>query len=461
MRSSVSAYPSIGASCTGLAKRARGAAGFTLVEVLAACLVLAIGIVATFTMLDSAGRAASANNARVGASNLAREIAEYARGTDYDSLQPATVVGALRAHSRITGVSDWKIQRRGVTYTVQASVCTFDDPKDGLAAADPPNACTPKAAAVAGAPAEVNPDDFRRVTVTLLWSDRQGAHRLTQAALVVNPSGGLGPRITSFPEPAAQITSGTSVSWTAALNPVTTTAADALHWIVDDGVSQGDVSGSGATTWAFTWDLGTLGTAPFTMDGTYQVSAQAFDSRGVPGEARSVTVHVNRRIPYAPASLKLGRNEQHGGIVDLDWSRNLERDVIGYRVWRVGLLGARTQICTDTGLDYTVRTSCVDTNPNGLVLPVGIAQLRRRRGGSHRPQGGFEQHPQRRRDRRRSCRPSRRARTRPSPTRRRSSTACRSSRGPRRRSTRRRASVRSASTASTATEARASPTATT
>jgi hypothetical protein len=108
------------------------------------------------------------------------------------------------------------------------------------------------------------------------------------------------------------------------------------------------------------------------MDGTYQVAAQAFDVRGVPGEARSVTVHVNRRIPYAPSNLTLGRNDQHGGIVDLDWSRNPERDVIGYRVWRVGLLGARTQICTDSGLDYTVKANCVDRNPNGLVLPVGI-----------------------------------------------------------------------------------------
>jgi prepilin-type N-terminal cleavage/methylation domain-containing protein len=350
----------------------RGQAGYTLVEVLVAALVLAIGIFAAFSMLDAAGRSAAGNNARVGATNLAREISEYARGTDYDDLQPGTLVTALRSHSRISGPTNWAIERRGVTYSIQASVCTFDDPKDGLAATDPPNACTPKAAAVAGAPAEVNPDDFRRVRLTLQWSDRQGPHSLTQVALIVNPSGGLGPRITNFPEPAAQITSGTSVSWTTALNPVTTTPADALHWTVDDGVSQGDISGAGATNWAFAWDLGTLGTSPFTMDGTYQVAAQAFDVRGVPGEARSVTVHVNRRIPYAPSNLTLGRNEQHGDIVDLDWSRNPERDVIGYRVWRVGLLGARTQICTDSGLDYTVKASCVDRNPNGLVLPVGI-----------------------------------------------------------------------------------------
>ena len=352
-------------------KRARAEHGFTLIEVLVASLVLAVGIFAAFTMLDTAGKTAATNNARVAASNLAREISEYARGTDYDSLQPGTLVSALRTHSRITGTSTWKIERRNVTYKIQASVCTFDDPKDGLSAADPPNPCTPKAAAVAGAPTEVNPDDFRRITLKLSWSDRTGPHALTQTALVVNPSGGLGPRITSFPEPAGQITAGTSVGWVSAVNPVTTTAADALHWTVDDGVSTGDLSGVSTTSWAFSWNLGTLGTAPFTMDGTYLVSAQAFDSRGVPGEARAVTVHVNRRIPYAPTNVKLGRNEQHGNVVDIDWSRNLERDVLGYRVWRVGLLGARTQICTDSGLDYTIKTSCTDTSPNGLALPVG------------------------------------------------------------------------------------------
>jgi prepilin-type N-terminal cleavage/methylation domain-containing protein len=355
-------------------KRTGQESGFTLVEVLVASIVLAIGVFAAFTLLDSAGRTASTNNARVAASNLAREVSEYARGSDYDLLQPTTLVTTLRSHPRIAGTGNWTIERRGVRFAVQASVCTFDDPKDGLSATDPPNPCTPKAAAVANAPTEVNPDDFRRVTLRLTWTDRQRSHAVTQSALIVNPSGGLGPRITSFPAPAAQITStsATTISWAAAVNPVVTTPADALHWTVDDGVSQGDISGSSATNWAFDWTIGALDTPPFTLDGTYLVSAQAFDTRGVPGEARSVSVHLNRRIPYAPTGVKLGRNVQHGGIVDLDWRRNAERDVIGYRVYRVGLLGGRTQICTDAGLDYTVKTSCADTNPNGLTLPAGM-----------------------------------------------------------------------------------------
>ena len=72
---------------------------------------------------------------------------------------------------------------------------------------------------------------------------------------------------------------------------------------MDDGVSQGDISGSSATSWAFDWTIGALDTPPFTLDGTYLVSAQAFDTRGVPGEARSVSVHLNRRIPYAPTGV--------------------------------------------------------------------------------------------------------------------------------------------------------------
>jgi hypothetical protein len=249
----------------------------------------------------------------------------------------------------------------------------FDDPKDGLSASPPPNPCTPAAAAIGGAPAEINPDDFRRLTLTLQWSDRTGTHRMTQTALIVNPSGGLGPRIINLPERSSDVNSGNLVSWTAAANPVTTTPADALTWTASDGVSQGALSGSSATSWAFDWDLGTLGTAPFVYDGSYLVSAQAFDTRGVPGETRSVTIHVNRRNAYAPGSFSGGKNVRHGGVVDLDWLRNKERDVVGYRVWRVSALGlTRTQICDDSGLSYTVKTSCTDTSPGGFTLPAGV-----------------------------------------------------------------------------------------
>ena len=354
-------------------------AGFTLVELMVSCMVLAVGVLGAFILLDTANRTISSNNGRVAGTNLARELSEYARGTDYDLLTPTQVEAGLRTRARIAGTGAtgaWKIERRGEVYNVTPTVCTFDDPKDGLAATSPLNACT-AAAAIAGAPTEINPDDFRRLTLELRWSDRQGPHRMVQTALIVNPSGGLGPRITNLPEPAAQIipgqiTSGNQAAWIGGSNPLTTTPANAVTWTASDGVSQGSLTGSGASSWAFDWDLGTLGTPPFVYDGTYLVSAQAFDARGVPGETHSVSVHVNRRVAFAPTGLTLGTNGQHGGVVDIDWLRNKERDVAGYRIWRVSALGlVRTQICQDSGLTYTVKTSCTDLNP-GLSQPLGI-----------------------------------------------------------------------------------------
>jgi hypothetical protein len=73
------------------------------------------------------------------------------------------------------------------------------------------------------------------------------------------------------------------------------------------------------------------------LDGTYIVSAQAFDARGIPGQMRSTSVQLNRSAPAAPTGLAGGRNDRISTqpIVDLQWDKNLERDILGYRVYRV------------------------------------------------------------------------------------------------------------------------------
>ena len=190
----------------------RDSSGFSLVEVMIAALILVVGAGAAFSLIDSANRSVSFNSARVGATNLGRELAEYARTTDYDLLQPAQIVTALRKHTTIAGTISggvWTIQRRGVTYTVTTERLRLRRPKDGLGAVPPPNSC-PTPAAVAGAPAEINPDDYRRVTHTLSWNARGRPGTASQAALIVNPAGGLGPRVTQFDEPAAQVTAARS-----------------------------------------------------------------------------------------------------------------------------------------------------------------------------------------------------------------------------------------------------------
>lgn len=317
--------------------RLRDSSGFSLVEVMVAMLILIMGAGAAFALIDNANRAVTSNGARVAGTNLGRELTEFARTTDYDLLQPTQIVTALRKHPTITGAlagSDWKIERRGVTYTVAVDVCTFDDPKDGLAATAPDNAC-PKPAPVAGAPAEVNPDDFRRVTYTLTWNVRSRGGTLSQSTLVVNPAGGLGPRITTFTEPTTQIT-GNSISWGSSQPlKLESTPATTLRWTADDGVSLGD-AGGGPTAWGFDWDFGPeFGSpAPWVRDGTYTIQAQASDSRGVPGEGKIITVHVNRHAPNPVTGLVGGYNASRD-VVDMRWERYDERDLQGYRVTRV------------------------------------------------------------------------------------------------------------------------------
>ncbi len=341
--------------------RLRDSSGFSLVEVMIAALILVVGAGAAFSLIDSANRSVSSNSARVGATNLGRELSEYARTTDYDLLQPSQLVTALRKHSSIAGTlsgSTWTIVRRNVTYTISASVCTFDDPKDGISATPPANAC-PQPAAVAGAPTEINPDDFRRVTYNMSWVARARAGKITHSSLVVNPAGGLGPRITKFDEPTAQVTTG-SVSWGAtSLLKVTSTTAASVHWTADDGISGND-AGGGPKDWGFDWTFGTEFNSPaqWTRDGSYTVQAQAFDSRGVPGEAKYVTVHVNRHAPAAVAGLVGGYNKSRG-VVDMRWERYDERDLQGYRVTR---MSDDQQICPASG-SVQSGISCMDPNP--------------------------------------------------------------------------------------------------
>ena len=110
----------------------RDSSGFSLVEVMIAALILVVGAGAAFSLIDSANRSVSFNSARVGATNLGRELAEYARTTDYDLLQPAQIVTALRKHTSIAGTISggvWTIQRRGVTYTVTTKSAPTTSPR--------------------------------------------------------------------------------------------------------------------------------------------------------------------------------------------------------------------------------------------------------------------------------------------------------------------------------------------
>jgi prepilin-type N-terminal cleavage/methylation domain-containing protein len=322
--------------------------GFTLVELLAAMLVLVIGMLATLSLVQRAAATTSLNDQRVAATNLARELVEASRTADYDDLTPTDMVAAIQNQPNLgSGGSPWTLERRDTTYTIEASACAFDDPADELAEDAPDNQCQPVAAGVTG---DRNGDDFRRVTFDITWKNRSTAHTITQTATIVNPAGGLGPRITDFYlDPAHTIGPGE----TTAEFLVDTTYAAAVHWNADDGESLGDatVDNAAQTEWSITWQLGqggVEGAAGAIYDGTYSVIAQAFDDRDIPGDSRVATVVINRSAPFAPKGFSGGHDDRVTDWVDLDWAPNPERDIEGYRVYRINADGTKERVCPDS-----------------------------------------------------------------------------------------------------------------
>ena len=362
--------------------------GFTIVEIAVASFVLLVGMLGVLTLLTGALRTTSVNITRVGATNLARELIEQTRGLDYDDMTGARVQTRLQAAGLGSG-SPWTIDRRGVTYTVVVSSCTYDDPADNLASPPPTGVCLPQPGAPAGEP-DPNGEDFRRTTFTLSWVENGGAQRsVSQSTLVVNPSGGLGPRIISQNPVEATITdpvSSVSVVWT-------TTPATTLRWSVDDGVSSG--SSTGTTSFTTTWQIGTTGSGSEILDGPYEITAQPFDDRDIAGEAKRSNITLNRRQPYAPPSLAGGHDTRLGDWVDLEWRRNAERDVRGYRVIWAGpdkVVGNSddAQVCPAAGVTEPLDdTSCTDTAPPSgatkyYVVAVDVNASNQRRQGDTR-----------------------------------------------------------------------------
>ncbi len=372
-----------------MAQRLHNEDGFTIVEVIVAMVVLLIGMLGVLSLLSGALQATAANNERVGATNLARELVEATRGLDYEDLTSALVVTRLQARGNLGSGSPWTIERRGVTYTVTTTTCAYDDPADGYGAPAPANACNTGNAAGADA----NGDDFRRATFSVSWRDARGPTKsASQSTLVVNPSGGLGPRITCFTPvaqtyaagapatPAACPAAGAATSTATVAKIVwTTTTAQSLHWEADDGdlQSRGDIVGStnasGGTTFTTLWDIGdaTVGDGSEVLDGPYVLTGQAFDVLNIGGEAKRADIVLNRRAPYAPPTLQGGRNTRLGSRVDFRWGLNRERDVLGYRVIWAGPDGAlgggndAVACAPPAGAPYLSPTtqSCTDFSP--------------------------------------------------------------------------------------------------
>lgn len=308
-------------------------AGFTIVEVAVASLMLIVGVLGTVALIDSANARTSSTRSQEAATNLGRELTEAARSIPFARLLSSPIEQELQAKP---GLGDsrpsqpgWQIDRRDNTYQVTAT-----------------------SRRVFGNNVSVD--------VRVTWARGSGTREVRQGTLVSNPAGVDDPAISvlkktsPLPEDNLTVTSGSQVEFSA----TTQRAVPTVTWSVDGANLAEARNVASGTSWGFTWVV----TAPDgteTVDGPYLIGAQAFDEAGSGGVPKVLTVTLNRALPHAPLAFAAGRN---GPVVELEWLPNRERDILGYRVYRKvteeGGQSSVTLTCETTG-----ETTCVDESP--------------------------------------------------------------------------------------------------
>ena len=352
--------------------RLRSERGFTLIEVMVTMLILVVGIAGTLALIDGANARTVMTKQREAGNALSREVIEASRSVPYRQLTPT---GAETSVQAIPGLADttpsttaWTVERRKTVYTITMTVCSVDDNQDGFGDITGGSYC-----GGGGGTADLNPDDFKRVTVNVAWSSHGVAKSIKQAGIVNNEASSAGPAV----EIVSQTPSETEIkSHVSKVRFVVQADSDAvaIRFAVD-GVLTGTSASTSAT---FDWDIDSGGT--HVPDGTYVVSVTALDKEGVPGPARSRTIRLNRDVPTAVQDVFGGWNPRIGfsdahDIVEMQWSRNIEPDVTGYRVYRK--IGTSWSIVP--GCDYATvptQTECRDMNPpSGATIDYYVVAL--------------------------------------------------------------------------------------
>ena len=341
--------------------RLHGQRGFTLIEVMVTMLILVIGIAGALALIDGANARTVLTKQREAGNALSREVIEASRSVPYRNLNPGSAITTVQA---IPGLEDttpltaaWTVERRKTVYTITMSVCTVDDDQDLLGDHSGGGFC----GVVAGGTQDRNPDDYKRVTVNVEWTSRGVTRSVKQAGLVNNEASTAGPALEIL-SPAAtmdEVTSATvqQISFEVQADP----DAVAIRFSVD-GVIHGS---STSTHTTFDWVID--GPSTHVPDGTYVVSFTAFDAEDTPGPTRSRTIRLNRDVPSGPEDVFGGFNPRTGfptqkDVVEIQWSRNNEPHVKGYRVYRT--VGGTDEIVP--GCDYATvatQTECIDQNP--------------------------------------------------------------------------------------------------
>lgn len=369
------------------ARRARQDEGFTIIEVLTAVVVLAIGLGAVMQLMVVATKATATNRLRQAETNLARELTEDIRSLAYSQLNASSLATTLQpmvSGSSVSGTS-LQVQRTistngassPATYTFSTSftACSLDDPSDGYGDhSQPPQSGGSWCPDVApSGTQDPNPDDYKRVSVIVSPTGGRAIPTVQQTILIYARST-HGPAVSclSFTGtcPGANI-NGAGFSQT--VNVTATALPASLEWLVNGSLPPAAQVPAGATdpyspsstTTQFTWNFPTTvfnGTT-YTIDGTYTVSAIAFDADGNSGtrSAQQVTINEHQAIP--PATVHAGWNAQIHGV-DVQWLPSVDQDIVDYHVFHqygsgspVPVICAQRTLLTCADVDTTSAPS--------------------------------------------------------------------------------------------------------
>ena len=343
--------------------------GFAMIEVLAAIVVLAVGIGAVFQLLITATHATSTDRIRQAETSVARELVEDTRSVTYSQLSPTGIPAALQ--SVVTGStasgSTLTVTRSIYSFRATFTACSLDDPADGYGdhSTAPSSGGTWCTDVASSGTTDSAPDDYKRISVTVAPINRS-TPTTQQTFLIYNeithpPAVSCLSVSTTCPGSNQTYSSGTQVTF----NVTTTVQAASVEWLVNGSVPTSDQLPTGgmdpytpgSTTSSFTWVF------PST-DGTYTISALALDANGNAGTRSSLQVTLNLHQATAPTSLTAGWNNQINGV-DVQWVPSTDLDVRYYNVYRQLGSGSATLVCSGV-----TGTSCTDLSaPSPLPEP--------------------------------------------------------------------------------------------
>jgi type II secretory pathway pseudopilin PulG len=350
-------------------------AGFTLIETLMAAVILIVGLVGLFGLIDVSVKASASTRAREGATGLGREIIEDARTIPYAQVIPTSIESQLQAMNGLAddlSASGWQIERRKFTYTVTIKECAIDNPKDGVAKTHGSTFCEGQPEWKTGEAEDTAPEDLKRVTAEMSWTVRGHTSTVKQVSTLTAAGQAIGLiarelKLTSpYNTGVAESTPTTPVITEAATKTLTFSVSfpegtTAIIWSLEGAKQEELTPTSKATSLTFSWTINEAGPKIYVSDGTYQVAAQAVDSTGVIGPPISIPVRLIRGIPAAPGEIVGGFNNVFSGgvateVVELQWKANTERNVIGYRVFGP----ANELVCPASLETLSTTTSCID-----------------------------------------------------------------------------------------------------